>query len=170
MIRSRCWHWRTARKRQQSGFTLIEVLIAGVVLSGVMAAVGKLTVAAIAASRIQSERTRIEAVVTENIQLIQKADSEFRFDAIDSIDQPLPIHDCSNPARALKTYIEKRSKENTETARKLNLRSPDITRSLKEGETNKTLVISYSFEAPETNITKEYRVLEINPNFQARCP
>ena len=136
MNRRRCWQWRTARKHQQCGFTLIEVLIAGVVLSGVMAAVGKLTVAAIAASRIQSERT---------------------------------IHDCSNPASALKTYIEYRSNENRETSRKLILGSPEITRSLKEGETNKTLVVSYSFEAPERNITKEYRILEINPNFQARC-
>lgn len=166
MIRRPRWHQRTVRPSKQSGFTLVEVLIAAVVLSAVMAAVGRLTVAALATGRLQGERTRIEAAVSENIQLIQKADSEFRFDAPDPSDQPGSTA-CSDPSAALQSYIESRSSASTDPSRSLRLRLTDVSRTMRSAD---TLVISYGFEAPERSIGREYRVLELNPNFQARCP
>ncbi|WP_187007169.1 type II secretion system protein [Synechococcus sp. WH 8101] len=169
MIRRPRWHQRTVRLSMQSGFTLVEVLIAAVVMSAMMAAVGRLTVAALATGRLQGERTRIEAAVSENIQLIQKAESEFRFDAPNPADQPSSTA-CSDPSAALKAYIETRSSASTDPSRSLRLRLPDVSRTMRSADTADTLVISYGFEAPERSIGREYRVLELNPNFQALCP
>jgi len=159
MPRQRCWQNRILRKK--SGFTLVEVLIAGVVLTMVMSAIGRLTVSALSAGRTQGERTGIEAAISENIQMIQMADSEFRFEAPNSADQP-KSSDCTDPASALKTYIEGRTD--------LDVRLPAISRTYPNSQTVNTLIISYEFEAPEQSIGKEFRILELNPNFQARCP
>ena len=67
---------------KNEGFTLVEVLIAGVLLAMVMAAVSRLSLSAIANSKYQLDRVRIEAAINDNIQLMQQADSLLEYDSI----------------------------------------------------------------------------------------
>lgn len=177
---------RTASQKDASGFTMVEVLIAGVLLAMVMAGVSRLSLSSLLSSKNQLERTRIEAAINDNIQLLQRADSLITFESIPRIDEQKLA--CSNPAKYLKDqilepagrqYIKPPNLKNASNKR-LIVRSATI-RSAKE-----ILIIIYSFEGPGTtkiaskdsskllhknkmkNAT-EQRILELNPNFQARC-
>lgn len=177
---------RTASQKDASGFTMVEVLIAGVLLAMVMAGVSRLSLSSLVSSKNQLERTRIEAAINDNIQLLQRADSLITFESIPRIDEQKLA--CSNPAEYLKEqileptgrqYIKPPNPRNASNKR-LIVRSANIT-SAKE-----ILIIIYSFEGPgATKIASkdsskllhknkmknatEQRILELNPNFQARC-
>ena len=177
---------RTASQRDASGFTMVEVLIAGVLLAMVMAGVSRLSLSSLVSSKNQLERTRIEAAINDNIQLLQRADSLITFESIPRIDEQKLA--CSNPAEYLKEqileptgrqYIKPPNPRNASNKR-LIVRSANIT-SAKE-----ILIIIYSFEGPgatkiaskdsskllhenEMKNATEQRILELNPNFQARC-
>ena len=71
-------------KASSAGFTLIETLVAGVVIAAVMTAVGRLGVSAMATGRNQSSRSAIEAAINDHIQLLQMQDSYLTKDAITS--------------------------------------------------------------------------------------
>ena len=58
-----------------SGFTLVEVLIAGSILLMVMVGISRISVQSITSGRNRMERDRIEAAIHNNIQLIQQADA-----------------------------------------------------------------------------------------------
>ena len=77
---SRLRHSLKSRSTQgQDGFTLVEVLVAGVLLAAIMASVSRLSTSAIAGSAKQAERARIEAAISNNIQNLQMEDSYLRF-------------------------------------------------------------------------------------------
>ena len=87
------WYRKPQSRNDSSGFTLIEVLIAGVILAASMTALSRLSLASVAVSKKQLTRTSIEAVITADIQILQKADSEFRYGVGGATAQ-----DCINPA------------------------------------------------------------------------
>ena len=66
---------KTPRSANQ-GFTLVEALIAGVLMTFVMTSVGRLSVTALASSSNQKERSRIEGAIENSIQKIQNLDSQ----------------------------------------------------------------------------------------------
>ena len=66
---------KTPRSATQ-GFTLVEALIAGVLMTFVMTSVGRLSVTALASSSNQKERSRIEGAIENSIQKIQNLDSQ----------------------------------------------------------------------------------------------
>ena len=69
-------HFQTRQNQKGSkGFTLIETLIAGVLLTLVMTAVGRMSVSAIAGSSNLAERRKVEESIENHIQLVQQADS-----------------------------------------------------------------------------------------------
>ena len=81
----RCWnHLQEIKKGTLSaeGFTLIETLIAGLLLTLVMTAVGRMSVSALAGSSNISDRRRIEQAIENHIQLIQQADSLLTYDVV----------------------------------------------------------------------------------------
>ena len=177
---------RAASQKDYTGFTIVEVLIAGVLLAMVMAGVSRLSLSALVSSKNQLERTRIEAAINDNIQLLQRADSLITFESIPSEDEQKLA--CSDPAKYLKTqilesdgreYVEARNHRGQSNKRMIN-RSVDIT------STKEVVIIIYSFEGPgnttiankdssnllyknEMKNATEQRILELNPNFQARC-
>ena len=68
-------HFQTRQNQKGSkGFTLIETLIAGVLLILVMTAVGRMNVWAIADSSNLAERRKVEESIENHIQLVQQAD------------------------------------------------------------------------------------------------
>ncbi|MFL0753705.1 MAG: prepilin-type N-terminal cleavage/methylation domain-containing protein [Prochlorococcus sp.] len=177
---------RTASQRHASGFTMVEVLIAGVLLAMVMAGVSRLSLSSLVSSKNQLERTRIEAAINDNIQLLQRADSLITFESIPRIDEQKLA--CSNPAKYLKTQILESS--GRQYVQAPNLRNASnksvIDRSVNITSAKEIAIVIYSFEGPgatkiaskdsskllhenEMKNATEQRILELNPNFQARC-
>jgi len=169
-----------------TGFTLVEVLIAGILLALVMAGVSRISLSAITNSMHQHERTSIEADINDNIQLLQHADSQLTNKKILANDERSSA--CEAPAEYLNSqiiesngayYVEPPS--NVER-RRSNHRS--INRSTITNDPSGNLIIVYSFEGPGTakasiiDSTKlihatelsnatEQRVFELSPQFQA---
>ena len=170
---------------KNEGFTLIEVLIAGVLIAMVMAAVSRLSLSAIANSKHQLDRVRIEAAINDNIQLMQQADSLLEYESISEAEKRLA---CEDPANYLKGKIE-------ENGGKYNVPVPDLKNESNTRLINRTIdttsakdiaIIIYSFESPgsrkstkqasaellyDTKMQQatEQRILELNPNFQGKC-
>ena len=154
---------RFLRKSQSSGFTLIETLIAGVIVAAVMTAVGRLGISAMATGRNQSSRSTIEAAINDHIQLLQMQDSYLTKEAITSpsgLNTALETA-CVAPSTFLKDHL---AQENV--AGKIN--HPNVTMSW-DNSNPYLLVITYNFEAPEASIGLEKRITELNPNFSSQC-
>ena len=75
---------KITKGRGNQGFTLVETLIAGLLLTLVMTAVGRLSLSAMAGSSNLAERRRVEAAIDNHIQLIQQADSLLTYDSLPS--------------------------------------------------------------------------------------
>lgn len=170
---------------KNEGFTLVEVLIAGVLLAMVMAAVSRLSLSAIANSKYQLDRVRIEAAINDNIQLMQQADSLLEYESISEAEKS---EACEDPANYLKSKIE-------ENGGKYNVPVPDLKNESNTRLINRTIdttsakeiaIIIYSFKSPgsrestkqasaellyDTKMQQatEQRILELNPNFQGKC-
>jgi type II secretory pathway pseudopilin PulG len=152
------------------GFTMVEAVVAGVLLAVVMGSVSRLSVSALASSSNQSERVRIEAAINDNIQLLQMEDSYLRLE--DMASQGEQDAACSSPTSHLKTHLEAR------------VPAPDPPKVSKPIERSfeilddsgmDILIAKYKFFAPEHKGKSdalerwEYRTVELNPNFSAQC-
>ena len=146
-----------------SGFTVLETLIAGLVVAAVMTAIGRLSVSAMATSRNQSTRNRIEAAINNHIQLVQMQDSYLTKDAIEDklgLNTTLELA-CENPSTFLMEHLQKPEIVGL---------SPDPAVSIQWDDSDPNLlVLTYSFEGPESKIGTEKRLAEINPNFSSQC-
>ena len=140
---------------------MVEVLIAGVLLASALAAVSRISVAALSGSARLSDRARIEAAINDNIQAMQKEDSYFTDSWIIDNDSESALQNaCNNPPEALSQHLQTVAPATREAAVK---RSFDI--STIPG----ILRIIYTFEGPEQQISTETRVIEMSPNFAAKC-
>ena len=150
-------------QKRASGFTVLEALIAGLVIAAVMTAVGRLGVSAMATSRNQSSRNTIEAAINNHIQLVQMQDSYLTKDAIEdqaSLNTTLELA-CQNPSTFLMEHLQKPEVVGL---------SPDPAVSIEWDDSDPNLlVLTYSFEGPESSIGTEKRIAEVNPNFSSQC-
>ena len=154
----------------EQGFSIVESVVAGVLLAAVMGGVSKLSVSALANSSNQSERVRIEAAINDNIQLLQMEDSYLRLEAMGS--QALQDAACSDPPSHLKAHLEA-----TVPPPDANRTAQPIERSLEilDDAGMDILVARYKFFSPEHRGKSdelerwEYRTVELNPNFSAKC-
>ena len=151
------------RPSQSSGFTMIETLIAGLIVAGVMTAVGRFGISAMAASHNQSSRNSIEAAINDHIQLVQMQDSYLTANAIESesgLNTNLETA-CQNPSTFLMNHLQRAdvagTTPNPEVVMEWNNSDPYL------------LVLTYNFEAPESTIGAEQRMIEVNPNFSSQC-
>ena len=151
-----------------SGFTLVEVLVAGTILLMVMVGVSRVSVQSITSGRSRTERDRIEAAIHNNIQLIQQADAKLTLES-------MPNHErrdaCLNPAQYLKEKLDTPSGSASvpkPVVSGIDGENP-ITRTIAIGKSPGITVVTYSFLAPEYSIDQEQRIVELNPNFQNRC-
>ncbi|KZR76691.1 PulJ/GspJ family protein [Prochlorococcus marinus] len=169
-----------------SGFTLVEVLIAGTIISMVMAAVSRISLAALTNSMHQHERTTIEADINNNIQLLQHADSQLTDKKI-LADNELEAA-CEDPAKYLNSqiinsggdfYVGPPSSNGRKRANRGIIKRSTIT-----NDNSGNLIIVYSFEGPgvkkelkngstkllhdtELQNATEQRIFELSPQFQA---
>ena len=169
---------------RQHGFTVLGALIAGVLVIMTMTAVGRMGTSALAGSSNYAERRKIEADIETHIQLIQQADSLLTYERIPTAQQSSA---CLTPAIYLAKVLEGNgqihsgdnwlsttSSSDTSTRYFPEIDSPTnpkITSITFISDNDKDIVeVIYLFQAPEDNIATEYRRLELNPNFQSRCP
>ncbi len=142
---------------------MIETLIAGLIVAGVMTAVGRFGISAMAASHNQSSRNSIEAAVNDHIQLVQMQDSYLTADAIEAesgLNTSLETA-CQNPSTFLMNHLQREDIAGTSPSPEVSMEWDSSDQSL--------LKLTYNFEAPESSIGTEQRMIEINPNFSSQC-
>ena len=140
---------------------MVEVLIAGILLASALAAVSRISVAALSGSANLSDRARIEAAINDNIQAMQKEDSYYTDEwIIDNGSQEALKSACTNPPEALSSHLQTVAPEP---------RLADITRTFDISSIPGILRIVYSFEGPEQQVKAEQRIIEMTPNFAAKC-
>ena len=140
---------------------MVEVLIAGILLASALAAVSRISVTALSSSANLSDRARIEAAINDNIQAMQKEDSYYT-DAwiIENGGQEALKSACTNPPKALSSHLQTVAPEPRQAA---------ITRTFDISSIPGILRIVYSFEGPEQQVKAEQRIIEMTPNFAAKC-
>lgn len=140
---------------------MVEVLIAGLLLASALAAVSRISVAALSGSARLSDRARIEAAINDNIQAMQKEDSYFTDSwIIENGGESALQNACNNPPEALSQHLQTVAPAPRETA---------VERSFDISTIPGILRIIYTFEGPERQISTEQRVIEMSPNFAAKC-
>ena len=140
---------------------MVEVLIAGILLASALAAVSRISVAALSGSANLSDRARIEAAINNNIQAMQKEDSYYTNAwIIDNEGQEGFKSACSNPPEALRNHLQTVAPEPRLAA---------IKRTFDTSSIPGILRIIYSFEGPERQVKAEQRIIEMTPNFAAKC-
>jgi len=178
---------KITKGRGNQGFTLVETLIAGLLLTLVMTAVGRLSLSAMAGSSNLAERRRVEAAIDNHIQLIQQADSLLTYDSLPSnhrTGEEGSTRACRNPAQYLAKALEQKGLINAadwklkpesdsirlfDSFEKPTGGETSITTTYNYDDDRAIVSINYSFEAPESNIGIEQRSLELSPNFQSYC-
>ncbi len=165
---------RVVFRRTEHGFSLLESLVAGVLLASVLTAVGRMTVTALTTSRHQAERARIEAAINDNIQLLQMQDSYLQFEKMTKQEQE--TH-CNEPLISLQKHLQAKAPSPVVRGS-----SQKITRNFEILGSNSQdiLVVTYKFFAPggspkgshkkpHQEDPIELRRIELNPNFSAAC-
>ena len=145
---------------RDNGFTLVEVVVACAIFISIMSAVAEISVSSLAGSKNLSKRNSIEAAVSNDIQLLQQADSYLTYNSLDKAGQAGAA--CQNPTSYLINYLKNEVNNDELTQRQ-------IERKMDVGSTGDVVEVSYKFKGPETGIEMEYRVIELNPNFSAQC-
>ena len=126
-----------------------------------MAAVSRMSVAALSSSAKLSDRARIEAAINDNIQAMQKEDSYYTGHwIIENGGQSALESACNNPSQALSNHLQTVAPEPRLAA---------ITRTFDISSIPGILRIIYSFEGPEQQVKAEQRIIEMTPNFAAKC-
>ena len=167
---------KTGKRKFSAGFTMVEVVVAGVLLMGAMTAVAQIGATALAGSKTRNARADVEAAVNNNIQLLQQADSYLTYEDIDSAaEQELA---CSNPTSYLIGHLEEAvpvDELNNHLRTILgasNFSQLGFEREMEAiggGETRDVVQVTYRFQGPESGVEQEVRTVELNPNFSAHC-
>ena len=150
-----------------SGFTMVETLVAGCIFLVVLVAVSRISILSITSGRNRVERDRIEAAIQNDIQMLQQADTKLSFDSIPTNEKK---YACLNPANYLKEQLSQDSGVGSvqEPLMNGNKASFVINKHMKANNP-RILVVIYSFLAPENSIKNEKRIFELNPNFYSEC-
>ena len=150
--------YQNQKKIPPDGFSMVEVLIAGILLASSLIAVSRMSVAALSSSAGISDRARIEAAINDDIQAMQKEDSYFTSEWIKANGDFRNA--CSNPPQALESHLKLVVPQP---------RTKKVIRSFDAETVPRILRVVYNFQGPEQQIDSELRVIEMSPNFAAQC-
>ena len=145
------------------GFTLLEVLIGALILAGVMIGISRVSISALTRTSIEQQRSRIEAEINSNMQLIQQANSRLTLESIPPLDRKGA---CSAPEAYLISRINQAGATQHVPRPAMAERTFTIT-SLGKGWD--VIEVAYEFQAPEQTISTEQRMVELHPTFAPRC-
>ena len=153
-------------KSRLNGFTLIETMVAGLIMSLTLVAISRFSISAISTSSHQTIRRKIEAAINNDIQLLQQADSRLKL--INISDQESA---CKDPGSFLKERLSSNQSD-------YYVPEPEITdpsgkrvlkRTMESSQTPIMTKVVYTITAPEKTIDTERRVLNLYPNFHYLC-
>ena len=146
------------------GFTLLEVLIGALILATVLIGISRISISALTGTSIEKKRSRIEADINSNMQLIQQANRRLTLESIPALNRDLA---CSAP----EAYLISRINQAGATEHVPRPTMAERTFSIKSlGEGWDVIEVAYSFQAPEQAISTEQRMVELHPTFAPRCP
>ena len=152
--------------RSLNGFTLIETMVAGLIMSLTLVAVSRLSISAISTSSHQTIRRKIEAAVNNDIQLLQQADSRLKLINISDKENA-----CQDPGSYLKGELSSESSD-------YYVPEPEVKDPSGKDVLNRTIEstqapimtrVIYTITAPEKTIQTERRILNLYPNFHYLC-
>jgi len=147
---------RLQKQLMPSGFTLVESLVAGVILFLLMLGTNQFLLMGMANSSRSGERAALEMEILNDIEKAQQLDA-----LINNSDELKPEACASdNAAQHLDNLINQRNPvlSTNNWSRQSDSSDPNI------------LVLTYSFEIPKRKeTTKEYRIVELHPSFIAVC-
>ena len=149
-----------------NGFTLIETMVAGIIMSLTLVAVSRLSISAISTSSHQTIRRKIEAAVNNDIQLLQQADSRLKLINISDKESA-----CKDPGSYLKKQLSSNSSDYY-VAEPV-IRDPSgmrvLRRTIESTQAPIMTRVIYTITAPEKTIQEERRILNLYPNFHYLC-
>jgi type II secretory pathway pseudopilin PulG len=158
----------------EQAFTLVEVMIAGLIMGGMMVGVSQLSIKAMAGNNNQKNRFYIEAAINNDMQLIQQKDSQLTYQWIEENDDPNVA--CANPGLYLASMIKEENGPFESIANNLDRSGKELFTRKVIGQTinpyggPKLLTqVKYSFDGPDRAIQKENRIIELSPSFQSHC-
>ncbi len=144
------------KQLQANGFTLMESLVAGVILFLLMLSTNRFLLMGMANSSRSGERAALEMAILNDIEQVQALDA-----LVNNSDELKPAACASNNgAQHLSQLINSENPvpQNSNWTRQSDSSDPDI------------LVLTYAFEIPmREEESKEYRIVELNPSFMATC-
>ena len=152
--------------KTKCGFTLVETMVAGAVMSLILIAVSRFSISSIATSQQQSERRKLEAAINNDIQLLQQADSRLKL--VDISDKQTA---CADPGLFLKQALTDETSDFYVKEPILKDREGKLVlqRQIDHSKSPTLAVVTYTFLAPEQSITSEERVVRLYPNFHYLC-
>ena len=152
--------------KTKCGFTLVETMVAGAVMSLILIAVSRFSISSIATSQQQSERRKLEAAINNDIQLLQQADSRLKL--VDISDKQTA---CADPGLFLKQALTDETSDFYVKEPILKDREGKLVlqRRIDHSKNPTLAVVTYTFLAPEKSITSEERVVRMYPNFHYLC-
>jgi type II secretory pathway pseudopilin PulG len=175
-------HRKHKSRQSTEAFTLVEVLIAGVLMTAVLTSVARFSTLAMAGSNHQKERQAIEASINDNIQLIQQADSQITVNRLlDDSDDFFDNYDLSqacgsgSPSNNAASFLMTQLLNS-----KVSVSPPELSKTQSDYSLQRNfsiinvgstymLKVEYQFDGPEENVDTEYRIIEISPSFEAGC-
>ena len=149
-----------------NGFTLIETIVAGLIMSLTLVAVSRVSISAISTSSHQTIRRKIEAAVNNDIQLLQQADSRLKL---------INISDKENACKDPGLYLmEKLSADSSDYyVPEPEVKDPSgkdvLNRTIESTQAPIMTRVIYIITAPEKTIQTERRILNLYPNFHYLC-
>ena len=146
------------------GFTLLEVLIGALILAGVMIGISRVSISALTGTSIEQKRSRIEADINSNMQLIQQANRRLTLESIPALDRDLA---CSAP----EAYLISRINQAGSTQHVPRPTMAERTFSINSlGEGRDVIEGAYRFQALEQAISREKSMVELHRPLSSRCP
>ena len=152
--------------RDRNGFTLVETMVAGLIMSLTLVAVARLSISAISTSSHQTVRRKIEAAINNDIQLLQQADSRLKLINISDKESA-----CKDPGLFLRNKLSSNSSDYYVAEPKITdpLGKRVLRRAIESSQTPIMTRVIYTITAPEKNIQTEQRILNLYPNFHYLC-
>ena len=78
----------THHRHESQGFTLVEVLVAGVIMAAAMAAFARFNMVALANSRSQEIRVNLEMTINNDAQELQRYDTQLSYASLSQLVDP----------------------------------------------------------------------------------
>ena len=154
------------RKRDSNGFTLIETMVAGLIMSLTLVAVSRFSISAISTSSHQTIRRKIEAAINNDIQLLQQADSRLKLINISDKESA-----CKDPGSFLRDKLSSSNSDYYVSEPKITDPSGKrvLWRTIESSQMPIMTKVIYTITAPEKTIQTERRILNLYPNFHYLC-